>query len=166
MATPSVGPLLPVMSGDVTAGLALAKLDPPVMSTVCPPTGLPYVSSTVKVIGSPLECMVSASVAVFPCGEAAMVATAAGLIVNELVEPWTLPMVPVNTAALCAAKEVTLTVAWPPLNAVRWFTVNAFAFGDVVEAITRKMIRRHPHVFADKDGNIQPAGVKSAHLPT
>lgn len=31
---------------------------------------------------------------------------------------------------------------------------NAFAFGDVVEAITRKMIRRHPHVFADKDGNL------------
>src|SRR6201994_4266163 len=39
---------------------------------------------------------------------------------------------------------------------------DAFAFGDVVEAITRKMIRRHPHVFADKDGNIKPAGVKSA----
>jgi nucleoside triphosphate diphosphatase len=39
---------------------------------------------------------------------------------------------------------------------------KAFGFGDVVEAITRKMIRRHPHVFADKDGNIQPAGVKSA----
>ena len=39
---------------------------------------------------------------------------------------------------------------------------NAFAFGDVVEAITTKMIRRHPHVFADKDGNIQPAGVMSA----
>src|ERR1700712_3374546 len=39
---------------------------------------------------------------------------------------------------------------------------NAFAFGDVVEAITRKMIRRHPHVFADKDGNIQPAGARSA----
>jgi nucleoside triphosphate diphosphatase len=39
---------------------------------------------------------------------------------------------------------------------------KAFAFGDVVEAITRKMIRRHPHVFADKDGNIQSAGVKSA----
>src|SRR5580693_425871 len=39
---------------------------------------------------------------------------------------------------------------------------HAFAFGDVVEAITRKMIRRHPHVFADKDGNIAPAGVKSA----
>jgi ATP diphosphatase len=39
---------------------------------------------------------------------------------------------------------------------------NAFAFGDVVEAVTRKMIRRHPHVFADKDGNIQPAGVTSA----
>jgi ATP diphosphatase len=26
---------------------------------------------------------------------------------------------------------------------------NAFTFGDVVEAITRKMIRRHPHVFGD-----------------
>ena len=39
---------------------------------------------------------------------------------------------------------------------------NAFAFGDVVEAITRKMIRRHPHVFADKDGNIAPVGVTSA----
>ena len=34
---------------------------------------------------------------------------------------------------------------------------NAFAFGDVVEAITRKMIRRHPHVFADKDGRLTPA---------
>ena len=39
---------------------------------------------------------------------------------------------------------------------------EAFDFGDVVEAITRKMIRRHPHVFADKDGNIAAAGVKSA----
>src|SRR6202451_2216292 len=39
---------------------------------------------------------------------------------------------------------------------------NAFSFGDVVEAICRKMIRRHPHVFADKDGKISPAGVKSA----
>jgi ATP diphosphatase len=39
---------------------------------------------------------------------------------------------------------------------------KAFAFGDVVEAVTTKMIRRHPHVFADKDGNIQPAGVVSA----
>ncbi len=26
-----------------------------------------------------------------------------------------------------------------------------FAFGDVVEAITAKMVRRHPHVFADAD---------------
>src|SRR5437764_8926649 len=26
---------------------------------------------------------------------------------------------------------------------------NAFAFGDVVEAITTKLIRRHPHVFGD-----------------
>jgi ATP diphosphatase len=39
---------------------------------------------------------------------------------------------------------------------------NAFAFGDVVEAITRKMIRRHPHVFADNNGKLAPAGVKSA----
>src|SRR5216684_2627676 len=31
---------------------------------------------------------------------------------------------------------------------------HAFSFGDVVEAITRKMIRRHPHVFADKDGKL------------
>ncbi|CAN7276413.1 nucleoside triphosphate pyrophosphohydrolase [Rhizobium rhizogenes] len=28
-----------------------------------------------------------------------------------------------------------------------------FSFGDVVEAITRKMIRRHPHVFAVSDAN-------------
>ena len=31
---------------------------------------------------------------------------------------------------------------------------GAFAFGDVVEGITKKMIRRHPHVFPDKDGNV------------
>ena len=29
--------------------------------------------------------------------------------------------------------------------------IDAFAFGDVVEAITRKLIRRHPHVFGDAD---------------
>lgn len=28
-----------------------------------------------------------------------------------------------------------------------------FAFGDVVEAVTRKMIRRHPHVFARSDAD-------------
>jgi ATP diphosphatase len=39
---------------------------------------------------------------------------------------------------------------------------NAFSFGDVVEAITRKMIRRHPHVFADKDGKLTPSHVKDA----
>jgi ATP diphosphatase len=39
---------------------------------------------------------------------------------------------------------------------------NAFAFGDVVEAITTKMIRRHPHVFADKDGRLTPSDVKGA----
>src|SRR5215469_3610192 len=37
---------------------------------------------------------------------------------------------------------------------------KAFDFGDVVEAISRKMIRRHPHVFADKDGNLSSAAVK------
>src|SRR3984885_10837861 len=39
---------------------------------------------------------------------------------------------------------------------------NAFSFGDVVEAITRKMIRRHPHVSADKDGRLTPSDVKGA----
>ncbi len=39
---------------------------------------------------------------------------------------------------------------------------GAFAFGDVVEAITYKLIRGHPHVFADKEGNLTPAGVKGA----
>src|SRR3954447_25123331 len=39
---------------------------------------------------------------------------------------------------------------------------NAFAFGDVVEAVTAKMIRRHPHVFADADGRLTPSGVKGA----
>jgi ATP diphosphatase len=39
---------------------------------------------------------------------------------------------------------------------------NAFSFGDVVEAITRKMIRRHPHVFADGSGKLTPADVKGA----
>jgi nucleoside triphosphate diphosphatase len=37
---------------------------------------------------------------------------------------------------------------------------NAFAFSDVVEAISAKMIRRHPHVFADKDGQLTPSHVK------
>jgi len=41
---------------------------------------------------------------------------------------------------------------------------NAFAFGDVVEAISRKMIRRHPHVFTDKDGRLTPSDVKGAWL--
>ncbi len=39
---------------------------------------------------------------------------------------------------------------------------NAFSFGDVVEAITRKMVRRHPHVFADRDGRLTPSDVKGA----
>jgi ATP diphosphatase len=39
---------------------------------------------------------------------------------------------------------------------------GAFSFGDVVEAITRKMIRRHPHVFADSSGRLTPTEVKGA----
>jgi ATP diphosphatase len=39
---------------------------------------------------------------------------------------------------------------------------GAFSFADVVEAITRKMIRRHPHVFADKDGRLTSSDVKGA----
>ncbi|MBI5260216.1 MAG: nucleoside triphosphate pyrophosphohydrolase [Bradyrhizobium sp.] len=39
---------------------------------------------------------------------------------------------------------------------------NAFSFGDVVEAITRKMIRRHPHVFGNADGNLTPTDVEGA----
>jgi nucleoside triphosphate diphosphatase len=39
---------------------------------------------------------------------------------------------------------------------------NAFAFTDVVEAISTKMIRRHPHVFADSSGRLMPSDVKGA----
>jgi ATP diphosphatase len=38
---------------------------------------------------------------------------------------------------------------------------GAFAFSDVVEAITRKMIRRHPHVFSDGAAR-DPQSVKAA----
>jgi nucleoside triphosphate diphosphatase len=31
---------------------------------------------------------------------------------------------------------------------------GAFAFGDVVQSITEKMVRRHPHVFGDKAGEL------------
>jgi nucleoside triphosphate diphosphatase len=34
---------------------------------------------------------------------------------------------------------------------------GAFDFGDVVEAITRKLVRRHPHVFADEHGKTAEA---------
>ena len=34
---------------------------------------------------------------------------------------------------------------------------GAFDFGDVVEGITRKLIRRHPHVFADEQGRTAEA---------
>src|SRR5215467_6774720 len=36
---------------------------------------------------------------------------------------------------------------------------GAFDFGDVVEAITEKLLRRHPHVFGDARG-LSPEGVK------
>jgi len=39
---------------------------------------------------------------------------------------------------------------------------KAFDFGDVVEAISRKMTGRHPHVFADKGGRLTPSDVKGA----
>jgi ATP diphosphatase len=45
---------------------------------------------------------------------------------------------------------------------------GAFAFGDVVKAITEKLIRRHPHVFGDKGGmathevNVQWDEIKAA----
>jgi ATP diphosphatase len=37
--------------------------------------------------------------------------------------------------------------------------LGAFAFGDVVEAITEKLVRRHPHVFGDADAR-RPEAVK------
>lgn len=37
---------------------------------------------------------------------------------------------------------------------------GAFDFGGVVEAITNKMIRRHPHVFADANGNVTAGHVE------
>ena len=36
---------------------------------------------------------------------------------------------------------------------------SAFAFGDVVETVTRKMIRRHPHVFGDENGIVTSSHV-------
>jgi ATP diphosphatase len=35
--------------------------------------------------------------------------------------------------------------------------IDAFTFGDVVQAITSKMIRRHPHVFGDADARAADA---------
>jgi MazG family protein len=39
--------------------------------------------------------------------------------------------------------------------------VGAFAFGDVIEAVTAKMIRRHPHVFGDKAADDAEAVLES-----
>ena len=41
---------------------------------------------------------------------------------------------------------------------------GAFSFGDVVQAITEKMIRRHPHVFGDMAGELQAHGLQSRGL--
>jgi ATP diphosphatase len=41
---------------------------------------------------------------------------------------------------------------------------GAFAFGDVVDAIVTKMIRRHPHVFGDKTGRISAEDVTGSWL--
>ncbi|MEM6461649.1 MAG: nucleoside triphosphate pyrophosphohydrolase [Pseudomonadota bacterium] len=38
--------------------------------------------------------------------------------------------------------------------------IGAFDFGDVVHSITAKMVRRHPHIFADGTADT-PAGVKA-----
>ena len=37
---------------------------------------------------------------------------------------------------------------------------GAFEFGDVVQSITEKMVRRHPHVFGDEDAD-RPDAVRS-----
>ncbi|MEH2509042.1 ATP diphosphatase [Nitrobacteraceae bacterium AZCC 1564] len=39
---------------------------------------------------------------------------------------------------------------------------GAFTFDDVADAICTKLIRRHPHVFGDKAGQLTPAEVKDA----
>lgn len=39
---------------------------------------------------------------------------------------------------------------------------GAFAFDDVVAAISTKMIRRHPHVFSDRAGKLTPDEVKAS----
>ena len=36
-----------------------------------------------------------------------------------------------------------------------------FDFGDVIEAVTTKMIRRHPHVFGDEEARASPADQKA-----
>jgi ATP diphosphatase len=38
---------------------------------------------------------------------------------------------------------------------------SVFSFGDVVQGITEKMIRRHPHVFGDMAGELQAHGLQS-----
>ena len=38
---------------------------------------------------------------------------------------------------------------------------SAFSFGDVVQAITEKMIRRHPHVFGDMAGALHEHGAQA-----
>jgi ATP diphosphatase len=49
--------------------------------------------------------------------------------------------------------DLLLQVVFHARMAQEWTKeAGAFDFGDVVEGITAKMIRRHPHVFADAEG--------------
>ena len=41
---------------------------------------------------------------------------------------------------------------------------GAFSFGDVVQAVTAKMLRRHPHVFGERDGS-KPMRIEQAARP-
>ncbi len=43
---------------------------------------------------------------------------------------------------------------------------GAFAFGDVVDAICDKMVRRHPHVFGPSTGSGQAASIEDAEAQT
>jgi len=54
-----------------------------------------------------------------------------------------------DMGALC--EELGDLLLQPVYHAQMASEIGAFEFGDVVEAITRKLIRRHPHVFGDAD---------------
>ena len=54
-----------------------------------------------------------------------------------------------DMGALC--EELGDLLLQPVYHAQMASEIGAFEFGDVVEAVTRKLIRRHPHVFGDAD---------------